>query len=69
MTSFRAYEEDKVGMRLDAQPSLPLTRRLSPQDWDFNRVSDVLRPFIMFEHQGNGTYEVVVKDGWKGKVR
>ncbi|ORY88492.1 acetyl-CoA synthetase-like protein [Leucosporidium creatinivorum] len=37
------------------------------KDWDFNRVSDQLRPFIMFEDQGHGTYEVVVKDGWRGK--
>lgn len=38
------------------------------KDWDYNRVSDVLRPYIDFEDQGNGTYEVIVKDGWRGKV-
>ncbi|ORY46225.1 hypothetical protein BCR35DRAFT_356262 [Leucosporidium creatinivorum] len=37
------------------------------KEWDYMRISDAGRPFVDFEDQGDGTHEVVVKEGWAGK--
>ncbi|KAI5478357.1 hypothetical protein MNV49_005208 [Pseudohyphozyma bogoriensis] len=38
------------------------------KEWEWNRVSDQLAPFVKFEERDEGRWEIVVLDGWKGKV-
>ncbi|KAF2086300.1 putative NRPS-like enzyme [Saccharata proteae CBS 121410] len=38
------------------------------KDWDYLRVSDVVRPYLRFEDRGGGLYELICLPGWPSKV-
>jgi len=38
------------------------------KEWAYNRVPPALAPYFKLEEHGPGVFEVVVLDGWRGKV-
>ncbi|KAM0749958.1 L-aminoadipate-semialdehyde dehydrogenase [Meredithblackwellia eburnea MCA 4105] len=39
------------------------------KEWEYQRIGPALLPFAYFEDRGGNQFELIVKDGWKGKVK